>query len=141
MLSCGKYGTAVQIWILILPGILNTQNRLRDEFHVSSEVERAFSQVGCARNNLQFSHGSTESEVISLDAGLRMDGISARDLWDFVVQVSTFFLTSTQSTNARTKKQSNRSENLAWTNVDYVTSNAKLSGFDTLFFFLRTMKQ
>ena len=28
------------------------------------------------------SHGSSESKVISFDAGLRMDGIPARDLWD-----------------------------------------------------------
>ena len=33
------------------------------------------------------SHSSAESEVISLDAGLRMDGISALDLWDLVIQV------------------------------------------------------
>ena len=30
---------------------------------------------------------STESEIISLDAGLRLDGISALDLWDMVVSV------------------------------------------------------
>ena len=29
------------------------------------------------------SHSSTEAEVISLDAVLRMDGIPALDLWDF----------------------------------------------------------
>ena len=29
------------------------------------------------------SHSATESEVISLDAGLRMDGLPALDLWDF----------------------------------------------------------
>ena len=28
------------------------------------------------------SHSSTESEIIFLDAGLRMDGIRALDLWD-----------------------------------------------------------
>ena len=33
------------------------------------------------------SHSSTESEVISLDAGLRMDGILALDLWDVVIEV------------------------------------------------------
>ena len=33
------------------------------------------------------SHSSTESEVISLDAGLRMDGIPALDLRDLVVEV------------------------------------------------------
>ena len=33
------------------------------------------------------SHSSTESEVISLDAGLRMDGLLDLDLWDFVIEV------------------------------------------------------
>ena len=33
------------------------------------------------------SHSSTESEIISLDAGLRMDGIAALDLWDLIVAV------------------------------------------------------
>ena len=32
------------------------------------------------------SHSSTESEVMSLDAGLRMDGIPALDLWDVVIE-------------------------------------------------------
>ena len=32
------------------------------------------------------SHCSTESEVISLDAGLRIDGIPALDLWDLVTE-------------------------------------------------------
>ena len=32
-------------------------------------------------------HSSTESEIISLDAGLRMDGIPALDLWDLIVAV------------------------------------------------------
>ena len=31
------------------------------------------------------SHSSTESEIISLDAGLRLDGIPALDLWDLIV--------------------------------------------------------
>ena len=33
------------------------------------------------------SHSSTESEIISLDAGLRMEGITALDLWDLIVTV------------------------------------------------------
>ena len=33
------------------------------------------------------SHSSTESEIISLDAGLRLDGIPALDLWDLIVTV------------------------------------------------------
>ena len=33
------------------------------------------------------SHSSTESEIMSLDAGLRLDGIHALDLWDLIVAV------------------------------------------------------
>ena len=33
------------------------------------------------------SHSSTEAEVISLDAGLREDGIPASGLWDIVIDV------------------------------------------------------
>ena len=33
------------------------------------------------------SHSSTESEIISLDAGLRLDGIPALDPWDLIVSV------------------------------------------------------
>ena len=33
------------------------------------------------------SYSSTESEIISLDAGFRMDGLLALDLWDMVIEV------------------------------------------------------
>ena len=33
------------------------------------------------------SHSSTESEIISLDTGLRLDGLPALDLWDLIVAV------------------------------------------------------
>ena len=33
------------------------------------------------------SHSSTESEIISLDAGLRLDDMPALDLWDLIVAV------------------------------------------------------
>ena len=33
------------------------------------------------------SHSSTEADIISLDAGLRMDGIPALDLWNLVIEV------------------------------------------------------
>ena len=33
------------------------------------------------------SHSSAESEIISLDAGLRLDGKPALDLWDLIVAV------------------------------------------------------
>ena len=33
------------------------------------------------------SHSSTESEIISLDTGLRLDGLPALELWDLIVSV------------------------------------------------------
>ena len=33
------------------------------------------------------SHSSTESEIISLDTGLRLDGLPALELWDLIVFV------------------------------------------------------
>ena len=33
------------------------------------------------------SHSSTESEIISLDIGLRLDGLPALELWDLIVYV------------------------------------------------------
>ena len=33
------------------------------------------------------SHSSTESEIISLDTGLRLDGLPALELWDLTVSV------------------------------------------------------
>ena len=42
------------------------------------------------KNQTSVSHSSTESEIISLDAGLRLDGIPALDLWDLIVFVFVF---------------------------------------------------
>ena len=33
------------------------------------------------------SHSSTESEIISLDTGLRLDGLLALELWDLIISV------------------------------------------------------
>ena len=33
------------------------------------------------------SHSSTESEIISLDTGLRLDGLPALELWDLIVSI------------------------------------------------------
>ena len=39
------------------------------------------------KNQTAVSHSSTESEILSLGAGLRMDGLFALDLWDPVIEV------------------------------------------------------
>ena len=90
------------------------------------------------------SHISTEAEVISLDACLRMDGIAALDLWDLVIEV----LHSSPNQSWKTKDQARRDSsrnatsnkhtqnqaevptkhnNLELSSVGYVSSNANSS--------------
>ena len=44
-------------------------------------------QSWMCKKQISVSHSSTESEVLSLDAGLRMDGIPTLDLWGLVTEV------------------------------------------------------
>ena len=71
----------------ILREILRIRNLLRVEHCAFLEVIRLFQSVGCVRNTLSVSHSSTVSEIISLDAGLGLDGIPALDLWDLIFAV------------------------------------------------------
>ena len=86
------------------------------------------------------SHSSTESEIISLDAGLRLDGIPARDLWDLIVAV--LHRNTYQSNQARGDLCTNQREVRAvphtlqktkshgmiddLDNVDFISSNVNL---------------
>ena len=71
------------------------------------------------------SHNSTESEVISLDAGLSMNGLLALDLWDIVFEVLSnhtshmAVLDSKNKTQLVTRKQ--KVDQLS--EVDYVHTN------------------
>ena len=74
------------------------------------------------------SHSSTESEIISVDAGLRLDGIPALDLWDLIVSV----LGNTTQTTERQgrpviidKSQRSQGEINALNNIDCVPSNVQ----------------
>ena len=57
------------------------RNSNAPKFEDRSQAETE-SQKQCACGD-----SSTESEIISLDASLRMDGVSALDLWDLVIEV------------------------------------------------------
>ena len=87
------------------------------------------------------SHSSTVSEIISLDAGLRLDGIPALDLWDLIVLV----LGNTTQNHDRTerpvvcphtihiRKQSRRVIN-DLDNVDLVSSNVRFPHQEALLY-------
>ena len=57
----------------ILQEILKTQNPLQEEHYACLEVIHLFQEVGMCEKQTSVSHSSTESEIISLDAGLRLD--------------------------------------------------------------------
>ena len=130
--------------ILTLLVILRTQNQPQEVSCVFLEVEHLFQSVGCARNRPLSSHSSTESEIISLDAGLRMDGLPALDLCDIVIEVlrstnntarqgrqaqgdlcGTGAIPSTKTTKTPTEKRKSEVEQLS--NVDYVPTNTHSS--------------
>ena len=47
-----------------------------------------FVPISCmCKKQTSVSHSSTESEIISLDTGLRLDGLPALELWDLIVSV------------------------------------------------------
>ena len=77
---------------LILPEILKTQDQHLEEF-LCILGGHTFVPIGwMCKKQTSVSHSSTETEIISLDAGLRMDGIPALDLWVFGYRSVAFFL-------------------------------------------------
>ena len=71
----------------ILQEILRIQNLRQVERYAFWEVIHWFQSVGCVRNKLQFRTVQQNQKSFLLDAGLRLDGISALDLWDLIVAV------------------------------------------------------
>ena len=67
--------------------ILRIQNLHQVERYAFWEVICLFQSVGCVRNKLQFRTVQQNQKSFSLDAGLRLDGVPALDLWDLIVAV------------------------------------------------------
>ena len=71
----------------ILQEILRIQN-LHQVEHCAFFASHTFVPISwMCKKQTSVSHSSTESEIISLDAGLRLDSKPALDLWDLIVAV------------------------------------------------------
>ena len=83
------------------------------------------------------SHSSTESEMISLDAGLRLDGLFALELWDLIVSV---LGNMTQTTERLVRpviidrSQRPQGKTNALNNIDCVPSNVQSSHQEALLY-------
>ena len=101
------------------------------------------------KKQISVSHSSTEAEVISLDAGFRMDGIPALDLWDLVIEV--FHSSPNQTNNTRDDRESRGNlsaktqpnmrkqiptmhTNLDLTDIDHVPSIVTHSGCNAMLY-------
>ena len=75
------------------------------------------------------SHSSTESEIISLDTGLRLDGLPALELWDLIVSVlgnvSRVSDRSGKPENGEDKHHKSRNKIDAMKDIDAVPSNVQ----------------
>ena len=83
------------------------------------------------------SHSSTESEIISFDTGLRIDGLLALELWDLIVSV--FGSVTQTSDRAGRLVDTERSQNSqgkinVLKNIDSVPSNVQSSRQEALFY-------
>ena len=70
----------MRIKVLIVQETMKTQNRHQVDSYAFSEAKHFVPIRWMCKKQTSVSHSSTEAEIISLDAGLRMDGISALDL-------------------------------------------------------------
>ena len=88
----------------ILLVTLKIRNQLQGDFCLFGS--RTFVLVSwMCKKQTSVSHRSTESEIISLDAGLRMGGIPALDLWDLVDRSVTFVKEHRQAVRDQCRKE------------------------------------
>ena len=90
ILSCGKHCTTVQTGTISGLWFCWRSWRLKIDFKwiLCFFASHTFVPISCMwKKPTSVSHISTESEIISLDASLRMDGIHPLDLWDLVTEV------------------------------------------------------
>ena len=84
------------------------------------------------------SHSSTESEIISLDAGLRLDVLPALELWDLIVpvfgSVSQISDGTGQLVNDVKKHHKSQKRINVMENIDSVPSNVQSSRQEALLF-------
>ena len=83
------------------------------------------------------SHNSTESEIISLDAGLRLDGLPALEMWDLIVSVLGNMTQTTERTGRPViidRSQRSPGKIHALNNIDCVHPNVQSSHQEALLY-------
>ena len=130
--------------------ILRIQHQLRERGSYENLESRTLVPISwMCKKHTSVSHSSTESEIVSLDAGRRVDGLPALDLWDVVTEV---FCSSNSTKSPKTKpatgnclrdperdrtsepKQNGNRDVDQLSHVDHVTTNAHSSQGESQFY-------
>ena len=113
----------------ILREILRFRNPLLEE--LCAFWSQTFVPISwMCKKQTSVSHRSTESEIISLDAGLRLDWILALDLWDLIVSVHGNTIQTSEGPERPViidKSQRSRGKTNVLINIDCVPSNVQSS--------------
>ena len=122
---------------LILREILRIQNPLLERTLCVFGSHTFVPISWMCKKQTSVSHSSTESEIISLDAGLRLDGLPALDLWDLIVSVLGN-MTQTTERPVRPfiidKSQRSQGKTKALNNIDCVPSNVQSARQEALLY-------
>ena len=97
------------------------------------------------KKQTSFLHSSTESEIISMDTGLRLDGLPALELWDLIVSVfgsvSQIFDRSGQPDNDVHKRHKSQKKIDVMKDIDSVSQMSNLRVKKLCCMCLKTIKQ
>ena len=98
-----------------------------------------FVPISCmCKKQTAVSHSSTESEIISLDTGLRLDGLPALELWDLIVSVlgnvSRVSDRSGQPDSDVHKRHKSHKKIDVMKDIDYVPSNVQSARQEALLY-------
>ena len=122
----------------ILQETSKTQNLLWVEHCALLEVIHFVPISWMCKKQTAVSHSSTESEIISLDTGLRLDGLPALELWDLIVSVlgnvSRVSDRSEKPESDDHKRQKSQSRIDVVKDIDLVPSNVQSANHEALLY-------
>ena len=138
VLSCGKYCTTIQISTVSRPWLCRRSWRFEIDFSWNVVYFRKPHICACKlyvqETDISFTHFNGIWDYFSGCRCLRMDGISALDLWDLIIDVLQKRLNSQNKTPVS-------KENLELSTVDFVSSNANSCHKEVRWKSLKTTKQ
>ena len=145
ILSCGKNCQTMQIGTV--SGLWLRGRSWRFKIHSWRNIVRFWKSDICSdkwdvqETKRLVSHSSTESEIISLDTGLRLDGLPALELWDLIVSVfgniSHISDRTGKLVNGEDKHHKSHYKIDAMRDIDSVPSNVQSANREALLYVLR----